>query len=304
MARRHDRVYYLGRQLLDRRLRMLGYDAHRAAGDLPLGPHEHQDAYEICLTLRGSIEWWVGDEVHETGPGQAYVTRPGEQHGAVDAVIQPSAFYWVQVVPRRADAAAAWLAGLRLRVFEVSDAALQAVATLLEEHGRRDALSPTAARASLDALLVALARDHDAAMAGDAGRERSPAIAGAMAWAIEHLHEDFGTGDWAREARLSTTHFHDRFRRETGFSPADWRTRQRIRVAKGLLGDPSLSVTDVAMRCGFSTSQYFATAFRRLTGASPRDYRAAAATPPRATRSAPARPAPRPAAGGRGATRG
>jgi AraC family L-rhamnose operon regulatory protein RhaS len=34
-----------------------------------------------------------------------------------------------------------------------------------------------------------------------------------------------------------------------------------------------LSVTEIALACGFNTSQYFATCFRKYSGCTPNDYR-------------------------------
>lgn len=40
-----------------------------------------------------------------------------------------------------------------------------------------------------------------------------------------------------------------------------------------MLRNTDLSVTGVAMACGFSDGNYFGDVFRRLTGVSPREYR-------------------------------
>lgn len=47
----------------------------------------------------------------------------------------------------------------------------------------------------------------------------------------------------------------------------------RVDAAKKLLRQPDISVTDVALMIGFSSSQHFGTAFKRATGMTPLDYR-------------------------------
>lgn len=79
--------------------------------------------------------------------------------------------------------------------------------------------------------------------------------------------------DAAEVAGLGVTQFHERFHREAGYTPGDWRLRRRVMRAKQLLRQANRSVLDVAMASGFSSSQYFATAFSRLTGLSPSQYR-------------------------------
>jgi AraC family L-rhamnose operon regulatory protein RhaS len=43
--------------------------------------------------------------------------------------------------------------------------------------------------------------------------------------------------------------------------------------AQMLREQPAAAVTDVALTCGFSSSQYFATVFSRRFGCSPREFR-------------------------------
>jgi len=49
--------------------------------------------------------------------------------------------------------------------------------------------------------------------------------------------------------------------------------RARFRTARGWLGDPFASVTDIALRLGYSDSTAFTRAFRRLAGMPPSTYR-------------------------------
>lgn len=284
MARPNQReAYVTRRELILPELRMLGWNSNRSARDLPLDPHEHRDAFEICYIARGSVEWWVRDETYEVGPGDLYVTKPREPHGGIDAVIHPCDLYWVGIAHGDAPLRPALrrLAKLERRCFPGSPAIISCFERLLAEHRRRDALSVTAARAALHELVVTVLRDHD-----EHGRRAdsiSPQVRAALDWMTQNLTEDLRVEDFAGRAGLSVTQFHDRFRREVGFTPGEWRTRQRVRLAKSLLRRPELSITDVAMRTGFSTSQYFATAFKKLVGLTPGEYRRNAASAQSAT---------------------
>lgn len=276
MARRPlKREVYQARRLLAPGLRMVGWNSTRSATDLSLAAHAHRGAYEICYIARGSVDWWAGGEIHEVGPGDVYVTRPGEPHGGVDAVIHPCDLYWIQVTlvgPAYRETARRF-AAMTVRRFPGSEAVRDCFDRLLREHRRPDKLSPLAAKAALDELLVTVARDHDAQVTRAREMAVSPAIAAAIEWMTRRLDHDFAVADAAAAAGLSVTRFHERFQREVGFAPGEWRTRQRIRLAKGLLRRGDRSITDVAMRTGFATSQYFATAFKKMVGLTPREYR-------------------------------
>jgi AraC-like DNA-binding protein len=75
--------------------------------------------------------------------------------------------------------------------------------------------------------------------------------------------------DLADLAAISEPHFKAKFRRQVGMPPGEYLNRNRIERAAALLAESDLSVTQVAHRLGFNSSQYFATTFKRFTHASP-----------------------------------
>jgi AraC family transcriptional regulator len=54
------------------------------------------------------------------------------------------------------------------------------------------------------------------------------------------------------ECRLSASHFSRAFRRNTGAAPHRWLMTRRVEVAKEKLRDGRLSLSDVALACGFA----------------------------------------------------
>lgn len=63
------------------------------------------------------------------------------------------------------------------------------------------------------------------------------------------------------------------FNRYCEVSPAQYYLRLRLRRAKELLSQTSLSIMQVTVACGFSTSSHFSKAYRHYYGHSPRDQR-------------------------------
>lgn len=93
-------------------------------------------------------------------------------------------------------------------------------------------------------------------------------------WMDSHLQTDVKSEDLAALAGLSPACFHVHFKRVTGSSPKDYWLRMRVQRAAGRLREiPELTITEVAHEFGFSSSQYFATVFRRYLGISPGRYR-------------------------------
>ena len=77
----------------------------------------------------------------------------------------------------------------------------------------------------------------------------------------------------AAVAELSVSHFAHQFRASVGKSPHQYMLQRRVERAMALLGDPGLSILDVALAVGFETRQHFATVFRRFAGMSPTEFR-------------------------------
>ncbi len=265
---------------------LLGWLSLSEARGAGLGPHHHAESWELCLIARGEVEWWVEDEVWDVGAHRVYLTRPFERHGGIDAVLQPCELFWAVfrfdgrarlAGLERADIEmlASRFAAMRERSFPADAALIDAFARLRDAHRQPpDGVPRLEARLAFTQVLIRALRCHDNAAAHP--RAISPAIRRAIRWMEAHLGEDFALDDAAKVAGLSVTRFHERFVAEVAMPPGEWRTRQRIRAAKKLLRYSPQTVTQIAMRCGFTTSQYFATVFRKITGCSPRAYRAAA----------------------------
>jgi AraC family transcriptional regulator len=79
----------------------------------------------------------------------------------------------------------------------------------------------------------------------------------------------------ARECRLSVSHFSRAFRRTVGVAPHNWLLTRRIEVAKEKLRDGELSLSDVALACGFADQSHLTRVFTGMVGVSPGAWRRA-----------------------------
>ncbi|MFF3481857.1 helix-turn-helix domain-containing protein [Streptomyces sp. NPDC002701] len=100
-------------------------------------------------------------------------------------------------------------------------------------------------------------------------------LAEVVAWALEHLHEQFDVETLAARAYMSRRTFDRRFRSLTGSVPLQWLITQRVLQAQRLLETSDYSVDEVAGRCGFRSPVALRGHFRRQLGSSPAAYRAA-----------------------------
>ena len=282
MPRTDARVYFTGGQTRVPGLRFNGHDSRRAADRRGLLPHDHGDAYELCLIVRGNVDWWVGQEVHEVGPGELYLTRPHERHGGVDSMLQPCELYWAGFVLDGARGLAGLnrtesrqlakrYAGLTQRQFRADRDTAQCFARLIRAQSDGGVFAAAEARTAFLSLLLSALRCHDE---HESQRHRTPrAVRDAMRRMLDHLDQNLGLPELAESVGLSPKRLNDVFTAALGCTPGRWRTLQRVKQAKVLLRQSELSVTDIALRCGFASSQYFATTFKRHVGSTPGRYR-------------------------------
>ena len=81
--------------------------------------------------------------------------------------------------------------------------------------------------------------------------------------------------DVARECGLSVSHFSRAFRRTVGAAPHNWLLTRRIEIAKEKLRHTRLSLSDIALACGFADQSHLTRVFTRVVGLSPGAWRRA-----------------------------
>ena len=72
---------------------------------------------------------------------------------------------------------------------------------------------------------------------------------------------------------MNKYYFAHTFKRYYGMSPMKYLLHERIIKAQNLLRNSPLKIASIAAECGFSSPEYFSTAFRRECGLSPEQYR-------------------------------
>jgi signal transduction histidine kinase/DNA-binding LacI/PurR family transcriptional regulator/AraC-like DNA-binding protein len=95
----------------------------------------------------------------------------------------------------------------------------------------------------------------------------------AIAYIHEHYMEPISRKEIASYVNLSSRHLDRCFCEEMDLTPIAYLNRFRLRQARRLLQDTSLSISHVATAVGFSDSGYFCRVFKRDIGVSPSDYR-------------------------------
>lgn len=79
--------------------------------------------------------------------------------------------------------------------------------------------------------------------------------------------------DLAELIGMSVSSFNRLFKKEIGMTPFEYLIELRVNKSKVMLRRKENTVTDVALRCGFSSSAHYSAVFTKLTGTTPTEYR-------------------------------
>ncbi len=258
-------------------LKAIGQSRQVVARD-DLLPH-HETHFEIHIINNGTVNWWVEDEIYALEPGSVFLTKPGELHGGIKNIMQPSTLTWLQV-----DASFLKDSSIEQELLEISERQasstpelLQLLETMLEEIETPKADSPRLLTAYLDIFLSKLLRQYQ----HKTSDENLPEVCRVLFKYIdEHItaEEPIKVEDLCNHVGLSRSRIFQLFEEHVGQSPIAYINRRRVERAKHYLRQTKQQITQIALELGYSSSQHFATAFKRLTGLSPKEYRKSAFT--------------------------
>ncbi|MEU1686109.1 helix-turn-helix domain-containing protein [Micromonospora sp. NPDC005707] len=101
----------------------------------------------------------------------------------------------------------------------------------------------------------------------------APTLEPVLEWLMGHLDRTVSVDELAARAGMAPRTFARRFRAETGTTPHDWLTNQRVLLARRLLEETRLSVESVADQAGFGDAAALRHHFTRRVGTTPLAYR-------------------------------
>jgi AraC-like DNA-binding protein len=90
----------------------------------------------------------------------------------------------------------------------------------------------------------------------------------------EHSADQLSLSKVAKAANISPNHLSEKFKQVTGVNFVDCVARTRFEKACGLLLNPNRRIREIAFAVGFQSLSQFNRVFKKLSGKSPRVYRA------------------------------
>jgi AraC-like DNA-binding protein/mannose-6-phosphate isomerase-like protein (cupin superfamily) len=263
---------------------------HTYVAAYPDVPHRHStNRMELLRIDDGEQTITINGRHYSVRRDQGAIVRPGERHGDVHLVTQPGQISFLVLDLRAARRqgwglsrpAAQWLSASLHSITQpcfpfspLATALWNSIMQAVRQHGPAGIFPPPARLAirlqlaALLAELAACAHRHSATQAqGTSLADQATRLIDA------HLDRQVSAKELAEAAHMSPSYYQGRFKRETGVSPIRYIRRRRMEHAKHRLCSTDDSVTQIALDFGYSSSQNFATAFRRVTYRSPQRYR-------------------------------
>jgi AraC family transcriptional regulator len=241
---------------------------NRMPSGLELPKHRHASAFLACV-LSGESTETLGSATFHCTPGAVLLVPAEEPHS--DRVAEGGASVFV-IEPSRA-----WIEDVREHgvVLErpellARDRVSALAAQLYQESRRPDAASPLCIQALLYEIGACLIRRGEAASAHD------PAWLSRVRSRIDDTYrEKLRLSDLAREAGVHSVHLARTFRAHYGVTVGQYLRRRRIEAAARDLRGGNAALVDIALDAGFTSQAHFCTAFRRIMGCTPSQYRRA-----------------------------
>ncbi len=255
---------------------------------IPLGAHAHK-GFELTYLTEGKVSWKLknGKDLCLTG-GQAAIVQPNVFHRGELNIIKPCKLFWLVFEPLAKDA---------LKYTPLSQKALHEINRLLNDsgnairdvnealafyfeqflqiliafkEGRNDELFAASGRAVVCQIFLETAQVFSSRQID---RKASTIDMEARNYIEKNICSDISAAELAEYFGLSPARFNDRFKADTGQTPADFIRRIKCSKAQEMLAETKRPITEIAFDLGFSSSQYFASVFKKYTGMTPGQFR-------------------------------
>ena len=295
------RGHYPGRKLGPRALpgiKSLGFWDARYAQNWGLTWHRNE-GIELTFLERGSLAFAVDRRICQLKPDDLTITRPWQPHRVGNPEVGAGRLHWLilDVGVRRPHQPWRWPPWL---VLTKSD--LQELTHILRHTERPDWRATADLRHCFQRISQAVETDRAGSnlsrlsaylnelfvLVLDMCRRRAVLLdeslsstqrTVALFWDDLRQHPAQLAKTWtvdgmAWQCGLGVTHFIHHTKQITNITPIQHLNRLRLELAaEQLRAQPERSVLDIALDCGFASSQYFATLFSRHFGCAPRTHR-------------------------------
>ena len=234
--------------------------------------HTHE-YYELYYLVSGQTAYFVGDEIYNLMPTDFIMVPKGVIHST--------------------DSQSCLHNERLLITFTKSDIDERVIPSLYELCKKKHIQIPAANKYIFEQILLKMQKEEDQqgilfslyiseliellcrhkAVKTHTSQETQQLIDNVAEYIRSNYSKNLDLHSIGRHFGLSECSLSRKFKAETGIGLCEYITQVRIYNAEKILKTRKTSITEVAERCGFSDSNYFATVFKRITGTTPLKYK-------------------------------
>lgn len=241
--------------------------------------HSH-NYHELYFLLSGSRRYFVGHTIYDVSPGDIVIIPQNTLHrtSGKNAGYERFALYFSDEFIsdfRKEINERAYYDLLNMGCVYLGEAVKEKIKCILleieQEKIKNDIFSNSLIKKYLFEIFVLVIRcGSKKSEEVDAKTERIESV---LCYINENFANNITLSALAKRAFMEETYFSKRFKAITGFCFSEYLNQVRINMAKELLINSDLSISQIAEHCGFSGANYFGDVFKKRTNFSPLSYR-------------------------------
>ena len=232
--------------------------------------------YVLWICLSGTGQLLVDGAHQELSTSETTLVLPGQPHIRLPDPCKRRVS-WLLIRFESDDKG--WFADFRNSRSKLDEAMTETLAQMLENYTRKgDIPGESICGALLQLLLLQLLEaTRKAGTKSSSTSDLPPAGSGCIRELCELMMQMPPVKDpfkvVAARRNVTPAYLHVLFRKKTGHTPRDFMSRQKLNLAQHLLGNSELTVSEIALRCGFSGIYSFSKFFRKKCNMTPGEYR-------------------------------
>ncbi len=240
--------------------------------------------FEICYVFKGSGTFQIHNQTHPVKKEDLFIAKPNERHEIISSKASPLGiyfWYYTLVPPKQhkdTDLNRLFYAFMESKKVVVSSQknSEHILRLLSQEVIAYDMGYPIVIENLMKQLLIETARVStpiQTLVPALSHNQQDLVSSTIMRYLRDNYNQALSLKEIAAQVHLSVRHMSRIFKEATGLSIKQYATQLKMDVAKQLLLNPVLSISDVAYDTGYLDLRHFSTVFKQHTGLSPTAFR-------------------------------
>jgi len=247
-------------------LNFCGYEACRSSH--AFGPVKRAH-YLLHYVIKGKGSYSVNKKTYSIGEGEGFIIFPGEITYYVADHEDPWEYIWIGFDGTECDSI---LNQCGLRRIQHKFMATNKVATTeafmtIINYSKKEEAIIYRQQSNLYALFATMVRPKRQPSMSDKNY-----IAQGINFIEKNYYYNIKVTDIAHSIGLERSYLYRIFKKETNQSPRDYLINYRLKMAKALLKEKELTITEVALSSGFKSSSAFYKHFKNYFNLTPKEY--------------------------------